>query len=204
MNTRRPTAENKGADDIFIETDRIVEAKVYNQRKAPKITISDIAFTGVMTAVIVVCKEALSFLPNIELVSFWIILFTLFFGRKVLFAIFAFVLIEGFLYGMGPWWIMYLYTWPLLALIAYLNRKQESVWFWSILSAFFGLFYGLLCSVPYVIIGITDDGIRSGLYAGFTWWVAGIPWDVAHCVGNFVLMLVLYHPVRNAMRRIRI
>lgn len=173
-----------------------------NQEKTSGISISDIALTGVMAAVMIVCKEVLSFLPNIELVSFWVILFALYFGRKVLFAIFAFVLVEGFLYGMGPWWIMYLYTWPLLALITCLNRKQESVWFWSILSGFFGLFYGLFCALPYVVIGMTDNGIRGGLYAGFTWWVAGIPWDAAHGIGNFILMLVLYHPVRNAMRRI--
>lgn len=179
-----------------------MEIKMKNQRKSLKITIGDIALTGVMTAVIVVCKEALGFLPNIELVSFWVIMFTLFFGWRILFVIPVFVLIEGCIYGMGPWWIMYLYAWPLLALTAYLNRRQESVWFWSILSAFFGLLFGFLCAIPYGITGITDNGIRGGLYAGFTWWVAGIPWDVIHCIGNFVVMLVLYHPVRSAMRRI--
>lgn len=172
------------------------------KEKGRKITVRDIALTGVMTAVIVVCKEILSFLPNIELVSFWIIMFTLFFGRRILFVVPVFVLIEGCLYGMGPWWIMYLYAWPLLALLAFLNRKQESVWFWSILSAFFGLFYGLLCAIPYVVIGTVDNGIRGGLYTGFTWWVAGIRFDVVHCIGNFIVMLVLYRPVRDAMRRI--
>ena len=172
------------------------------KEKSRKITVRDIALTGVMTAVIVVCKEILSFLPNIELVSFWIIMFTLLFGRRILFVVPVFVLIEGWLYGMGPWWIMYLYAWPLLALLALLNRKQESVWFWSILSAFLGLFFGLLCAIPYVVIGIIDNGIRGGLYAGFTWWVAGIRFDIVHCIGNFVVMLVLYRPVWNAMRRI--
>lgn len=172
------------------------------QRKSLKITAHDIALTGIMTAVIVVCKEALGALPNIELVSFWIIMFTLFFGWRILFVVPVFVLIEGCLYGMGPWWIMYLYAWPLLALIAYLNRKQDSVWFWSILSAFFGLFFGLLCAIPYGIIGVIDNGIQAGLYAGFIWWVAGIRWDVVHCIGNFVLMRVLYRPVRSVMRRI--
>ena len=172
------------------------------QGKSTKISIRDIALIGVMTAVIVVCKEILSFLPNIELVSFWIILFTLFFRWRVLFVVPVFVLIEGCLYGMGPWWIMYLYAWPLLALISYLNRKQESVWFWSILSAFFGLFFGLLCAIPYAVAGAVNNGICSGLYAGFTWWVAGIRFDVIHCIGNFVVMLVLYHPVRQAFERI--
>lgn len=173
-----------------------------DQGKSAKISIRDIALIGVMTAVIVVCKEILSFLPNIELVSFWIILFTLFFRWRVLFVVPVFVLIEGCLYGMGPWWIMYIYAWPLLALISYLNRKQESVWFWSILSAFFGLFFGLLCAIPYAVAGAVNNGIRSGLYAGFTWWVAGIRFDVIHCIGNFVVMLVLYHPVRQAFERI--
>lgn len=173
-----------------------------NQGKHPKMTAWDIALTGIMAAVMVVCKEVLGFLPNIELVSFWVIMFTLSFGWRILFAVPVFVLIEGCLYGMGPWWIMYLYAWPLLALAAYLNRRQESVWFWSLLSAFYGLFFGFLCAIPYVVIGITDKGIRGGLYAGFTWWVAGIRWDIVHCIGNFVLMLVLYRPVRNAMRKI--
>ena len=103
-----------------------------------KIAAGDVALIGVMTAVIIVCKEVLSFLPNIELVSFWIIMFTLFFKWRVFFAVPVFVLIEGFLYGMNIWWIMYLYAWPLLALMTYLWRRQKSVWFWSVLSGAFG------------------------------------------------------------------
>lgn len=171
--------------------------------KKHKNTIQDIALIGVMVAVIVVCKEVLSFVPGIELVSFWIILFTLFFEWRILFVVPVFVLIEGCIYGMGLWWIMYLYVWPLLALLAYLNRKKESVWFWSILSAAFGLCFGFLCAIPYFVIGITDKGIRGGLYAGFTWWVAGIPHDILHCIGNFVVMLVLYVPMRKIMRKLR-
>lgn len=173
------------------------------QKQSRQITIRDIALIGAMVAVIVVCKEALSFLPNIEPVSFWIILFTLFFGWRILFVVPVFVLIEGCIYGMGLWWVMYLYVWPLLALLAFLNRKQTSVWFWSILSGIFGLLFGLMCAIPYFVIGITDKGIRGGLYAGFTWWVAGIPWDIGHGIGNFVVMLVLYHPVRKVMNRIQ-
>lgn len=170
--------------------------------KKRKISVRDIALIGVMAAVIEVCKTALSFLPNVELVSFWIIMFTLFFGWRILFVVPVFVLIEGCIYGMGLWWVMYLYIWPFLALLAYLNRKQESVWFWSILSGIFGLFFGLLCAVPYFVIGISDSGVRGGLYAGFTWWVAGIPWDIVHCVSNFVIMLVLYKPIRKMMQKI--
>ena len=83
------------------------------QRANRKITIRDIALIGAMVAVIVVCKEALNFVPNVELVSFWIILFTLFFGWRILFVVPVFILIEGCIYGMGLWWIMYLYVCPM-------------------------------------------------------------------------------------------
>lgn len=171
--------------------------------KMKKITVRDITLIGMMVAVIEVCKAALSFLPNIELTTFWLILFTLYFGRKILLVIPVFILIEGCIYGFGLWWVMYLYMWPLLVLLVWIFKKHGSVWFFSTLSGLFGLFFGFFCAIPYVVIGAWDGGIKNGLYAGFTWWVAGIPWDIVHGVGNFVLMLVLYHPMRRVMERMK-
>ena len=174
-----------------------------SSKNKTKITIQDICLIGMMVAVIEVCKVALSFLPNIELTTFWLIMFTLFFGRKIMLVVPVFILIEGCIYGFNTWWIMYLYAWPLLVLFTWMFRKQESIWFWSILSGLFGLFFGLLCSFPYVVIGTVDGGVQNGLYAGFTGWVAGISCDIVHCVGNFVLMTVLYHPVRLLMLKVK-
>lgn len=173
------------------------------EKRRNKLTIGDIALMGVMVAVIEACKVAMAFLPNIELTSFWVIMFTLLFGWRICFVIPVFILVEGAMYGFGLWWVMYLYAWPLLALVSYLCRRQESVWFWCFVSSLFGFLFGLLCALPYVVIGFADSGLRGGLYAGFTWWVAGIPFDLAHGVGNFVLMAVLYKPVRHAMKRVR-
>ena len=169
-----------------------------------KISIKDITLIGMMVAVIEVCKIALSFLPNIELVSFWIIMFTLFFRKRVALVLPVFVIIEGALYGFGMWWIAYLYIWSILAIITHIFRKNDSVWFWSILSGTFGLFFGMLSAVPYVFMGAVGGSIMSGLKAGFAWWVSGIPWDVVHCIGNFCLMLALYRPVRNVLRKVNL
>ena len=168
-----------------------------------KLSVRDIALAGVMVAVIEVSKAALAFLPNIELTSFWIILFTLFFGWRIVFVVPAFILMEGAVYGFGLWWVMYLYAWPLLALVTWIFRKQENMWFWCILSAVFGLSFGLLCAIPYVVLGMGEGGLRGGLHAGFTWWVAGIPWDITHALGNFVLMAVLYRPVYGAVKQVQ-
>ena len=96
--------------------------------KKSNLTIKDITLIGMMVAVIEVCKMALAWAANIELVSFLFIMFTLFFGRKVVFVVPVFLLIEGSVYGVGMWWITYLYAWPLLVWIAWLFRKEESVW----------------------------------------------------------------------------
>lgn len=162
--------------------------------KNKKVDTRDIAFVGMAIAVIEVCKIALQAVPNVETTTFWIMMFTLVLGRKMLFVIPAFILIEGCIYGFGLWWIMYLYAWPLLALIAWLIRKSDSALTFSIVSGFFGLFFGALCSIPYYFIG--------GFVMMFNWWVAGIPFDIMHGISNFVIMLLLYRPVRKVMDRV--
>jgi energy-coupling factor transport system substrate-specific component len=66
----------------------------------------------------------------------------------------------------------------------------------------FGLLFGLFGAIPYVVIGTIDGGMESGLVAGFTWWIAGIPWDIVHGVGNFVVMLLLYHPIQRVIHNV--
>lgn len=170
----------------------------------PMQNVKELARFGLMIAVLEVSKLILTVLPNIELVSFWIILFTLVMGYRTLYAVYGFVLLEGLLYGVHFWWVAYLYVWALLVLIVQLFRKQQSPLFWAILSGSFGLCFGALCAIPYLITGILSGGLWNGILAGFSWWIAGVPYDILHCLGNFITMLVLYHPMRNAMERINL
>lgn len=163
--------------------------------------VRQLARLGLMVAVLEVSKLALAAIPNIELVSFWVILFTLWIGWRSLYAIYGFVLLEGILYGVHFWWIAYLYVWTILATLTRLLRKQTAPLFWAILSGLFGLFFGALCAIPYAAAGILNGGLWNGFLAGFSWWIAGIPYDLLHCVGNFVVMLILYKPVMTAMKK---
>lgn len=162
----------------------------------------DVATVGLMVALIEVCKLFMQGLPNIEMTSFLIILFTLRFGRLTLYAIPAFILIEGLIYGFGLWWVMYLYAWPLLALVAHAFRRADSAFFWAIVSGIFGLLFGLLCAIPYFFIGLAGGSLSQGLTQFFAWWVAGIPYDLIHGAGNFALMLALYRPMSRLLEHI--
>ncbi len=172
------------------------------KEKAPKVSIQDMALIGMMTAVIEVSKLALTSLPNVELLTFWIIMFTLFFGRKTIYAVIVFNLIEISIYGINTWVIMYFYIWPALVLLVWLFRKIDSLWLFSILSAIFGLCFGAICSLPYIVIGTVGGDIRNGLIMAFNWWVAGIRFDIIHGIANFVLMMTLYTPVKHLFKKL--
>lgn len=62
-----------------------------------------------------------------------------------------------------------------------MNRKEESVRSW--------------------IRGDVLDSLSvyRGIHTAFAWWVSGIPFDMIHGVSNFVLMLVLYKPLRRVL-----
>ena len=158
-----------------------------------RVTIKDITIMALMVAIIEVCKFALAHIPNVELTSFWIIMFTLYFGARIFYIIPVFILIEGAVYGIHLWWIMYLYAWPLLAIVTLLLRKMKGAWEWSMVSGIFGLLFGALCAIPYIF--------TSGIYGAFAYWVAGIPFDLIHGIANFVIMLVLYKPLNIVMAK---
>ena len=159
------------------------------------ISIRTVAYLGASLAILEISKIALDFIPNVELVTLLFIIYTLFFGRNTYLVAIGFVVIECFLKGVNVWTLMYLYVWPLLITIVYLaDKKKAGHIFYSILSGLFGLFFGLFCSIPNLFIG--------GLNMAITWWIAGIPYDIIHCVSNFLICLVLFKPLNTAMKRI--
>lgn len=169
--------------------------KLFTQRQNnSRLTIKDITIMALMVAIIEVCKFTLAHIPNVELTSFWIIMFTLYFGTRIFYIIPVFILIEGAVYGIHLWWIMYLYAWPLLAIVTLLLRKMKGAWEWSMVSGIFGLMFGLLCAIPYIF--------TSGIYGAFAYWVAGIPFDLIHGIANFVIMLVLHQPMKIVMAKV--
>ena len=134
-----------------------------------------------LAAVLVASKFALDGLPNIELVSLLVILYTLEYPRLAVPAVYTYVFVYGLLNGFGIWWFPQLYIWAVLMLFA-------------LLSGLFGLCYGALYAVSYAVM-------NGGIAAGIAWWVTGIPFDLLHGAGNFVVALLLYKPLRYCLQR---
>ena len=163
--------------------------------KNPKVSVKDVAYLGVSLAILEASKLALDFLPNVEVVTLLFIVYTIFYGRNTILVAIGFTVLECFIKGFNAWALMYLYIWPLLIFIVfYANRHKVGYMFYCILSGLFGLFFGLLCAIPYFFIG--------GWNMAASWWVAGIPYDIIHCVSNFVLCLLLFKPLCAIMRKV--
>lgn len=156
---------------------------------------------AMMLAMVEAVKQALVAIPNVELVTFLFLVFTILFGWRVILVTWAFTAVETVIWGVNLWVIMYLYIWPLEVLCVMLlhrhfSRDEDGYWWYCIFASLFGLAFGAICSIPYLFLG----GPRTAI----AWWIAGIPYDILHGISNFVLCMVLFRPVMKAARRMRI
>lgn len=160
----------------------------------PAINLREVALFGILGALTFGAKVAMSMLPNIEPVSLLVMLYAAVFGKKSLYPIYLYVLMEILFYGIQIWSINYLYIWAILALGAWLLRGAKSPLAWAALSGGFGLFFGALCAPVYLFTG--------GPGFALSWWASGIPFDLLHCAGNFVMALVLFQPMRTLLEKL--
>ena len=75
-----------------------------------------------------------------------------------------------------------------------LFRRMEDLAGWVILLGAYGLGFGLLCAIPYVFIG--------GPGYAVSYFISGIPFDLAHGLANAVLAAILLRPLERLMRLI--
>lgn len=159
------------------------------------LTIREIAELAILCAIMVAGKEAMNSLPNIHPVMLIIILCARLYGKKALYPVAGFVLIEILLYGISIWTVCYLYIWPLYTLAAVMLSNNNSRMFWALFAGICGLLFGLLSAAVTLAI--------SGWHAAVAYWVAGIPYDVLHGVSNFIIVLALQPVLYDLVVRIK-
>ena len=98
-----------------MQTDQTVSGKTYR-----------LVIMAALSAILLIGQLGMAFLPNIEVVSTLIILYTLSYKKLVFPILYTFVLLEGVVFGFGIWWVSYLYIWSILALIVLALRKMDS------------------------------------------------------------------------------
>ena len=94
-------------------------------RKKRPLAIHDLVLMGLFSAILFGVQLAFAFLPNVELVSLLIILYTRHLKYRALPVIYVFVVLEGLVFGFGIWWFIYLYIWAVLFAMTMMMQKKS-------------------------------------------------------------------------------
>lgn len=170
------------------------------------ISLKEIAFLGVYSALIIAFKEIMNVLPNIEPVTVMLIALTCVFGVKAFLPAYIFSFIQILLHGFHIWNLMYLYVWAILVLISLcflpLHKLIEAktgkfspmllTVLWTILASLFGICYGAICSIPYFV--------ALGVEGAISWIISGFAFDILHCVGNAVMSALMFFPLYKILK----
>ena len=144
-----------------------------------------------MAATIEVGKLALSFLPNIEVVTLLCALYGYVFGFYGVVAAAVFVCIEPVIYGVGTWVATYMIYWPLVAIVfmllgsAKIKRRLPITLIALALTVIFGLLSALIDSTVY--------GIGLNYFRNFAlYYLRGIPFYLAQLACNAAVFPTLF------------
>lgn len=158
-----------------------------------KFSIKQLTRIALLGALLYVAQVSLSFLPNIEIVTLLIVIFTRNLGKEGTIACFVYVFLTAITWGFGLWWFTYLFVWPLFSLLVYKLRKVDSWLIWAVIDGAFGLIFGAIFAIPYVFVSVS--------YA-ITYWISGIPFDIAHCIGNIIIAIIFGKPLDYSIKKV--
>ncbi len=148
---------------------------------------------SILGVLMFVGKLVLAPLANVEPVTLLIMVITTYFGWRALYSVYIYVALEMLFFGFGIWNVMYLYVWAILVIVVMLTRSFATPFINAIIAAFFGLFFGTLCSPPYFL--------TLGFSGGLSWIIAGIPYDIIHCAANFLFVLLAFSPLIKTLKK---
>lgn len=159
--------------------------------------IRDIVLIGILSASITAGKLAMSFIPNVEVVTLLFILYTIVFGyKKSFFIAVVFTTTEILIYGFSTWLLVYYVIWPMLVTITELmKRRVKSEYGYAIIGSIFGYTFGIFFAVL--------ESFFYGAAYGWTYWIRGIPLDLIHGTANFIIILVLFKPLKDLLIRLK-
>ncbi|MFD1449959.1 ECF transporter S component [Oceanobacillus sojae] len=150
---------------------------------------------ALLAALAVVGRYAFQFLPNVQPITAIIILTGIFLGpvSSVILSVLV-VFLSNMLLGMGIWTVWQIISWCLIGLTAGIIGiiwKKVPLLFIILFSMFSGYFYGF-------IISLTTFQVTGHFWP---YYLAGLPFDTAHAIGNGVFILLLYPLLHGLFKR---
>ncbi len=168
--------------------------------KAPLLAVKEMVLFAMLGALMFVSKILMEWIPNVHLLGALTMTYTLVYRKKALWPIYLFVLISGLYYGFSGWWLSYLYIWAVLwaitmALPQNMPKKVAPI------------VYMCICALHGFAFGALWAPLQALLY-GFSfkatigWIISGLPWDIAHGIGNFFAGILIV-PLAKLLKKLQ-
>lgn len=157
---------------------------------------------AVLAALLTVGKLALSFIPNVEVVTVLVIVYGSALGiGYVLPATLIFCAVEMALYGVGTWNVLYFAYWPLIGVLASFLRGRR-----------LPLALILACAGS-ALFGLMDAGITTLFVVGklspvslgnyfVVYYLRGVYFDLVHVISSAVTVGLLYAPLVKVLKTV--
>ena len=155
-----------------------------------------VAFAGVMGALLVVSKFALSFIPNVEVVTTLLVAFCFVFGFDGVVSSLVFCTLDVIIYPPSIDVIVSYYIyWNLMAITVAVLRefKVRNFTAYFITATGYTLFFGVITS----FFNSLFFGVPFGVV-----YVAGLYFYAIHLVSTAVFMIVGFKPITKILERI--
>ncbi|MFD1360589.1 ECF transporter S component [Lentibacillus salinarum] len=147
---------------------------------------------ALLAALAVVGRSVFAFLPNVQPVTSLIIICGLVLGplAAVILAVLT-TFLSNMLLGMGVWTIWQVTSWVLIGLVSGWIGKYPGRLPIYVYAVICGYFYGF-------IISLTTYSIAGKFWS---YYLAGLPFDTYHAIGNAVFIFVLYPIISHFFKK---
>ena len=157
---------------------------MHSSIRKDRLSARDIAVFSVLAAMMFLSRVGLQWIPNVHPLGLFIAATTLAYRRRALIPLYSYIMLDGVFSGFSMWWMPYLYIWlPLWGMFMLLGKLQLPAKIkapvYMIACGLHGLSFGLLYAPAQALM------FGLSVQAMIAWIIAGIPFDIAHGVGNF-------------------
>ncbi|MCU9594813.1 ECF transporter S component [Caldibacillus thermolactis] len=155
-----------------------------------------ISLLAMLITIAVVGRIIFTFIPNVQPMTTIIIIASFLVSpmEAIVIAVLSTILSNLYL-GMGPWAIWQVLIWAMIGLISGLLGRVHTKIPLPILvmyAGFCGLFYGFIMSIAMSFIMEMDFWV---------YYLAGLPFDMSHAIGNMVFFAILYPVLFRLFKR---
>ena len=155
-----------------------------------------------MSATLEVGKLALSFIPNVEIVTLLCAVYGYVFGFYGIIATYIFVGLETLIWGVNTWIVTYLIHWGCVTFVFMLYGR------FKIKNRFLITATAILLTAAFgVLSSLVDTGLLTGFWNNF-WkrfaiiYTRGFAFYITQIVCNLLLFLLVFNPLVNRLGKI--